>query len=215
MSQVYVWDKLVRTFHWTLIMLFVLSYLTGDEQESIHTWSGYLITGLVLVRIIWGLVGSKYARFSNFVRNPFTIIRYLREIAGGNPKRYLGHNPAGGAMVVAILASLLMTTLSGMKLLAIEEGEGPFAQNIEMTLVDSAFADSDDEEYDDDDEYEHSESAYQDHEDEEEFWEEIHEFFVNLMLLLIVLHVLGVFLASSQHDESLVRSMVTGQKRSD
>ena len=214
MSQIYVWDKFIRIFHWSLVALFIISYLTGDELEFIHTWSGYSITVLIFARLGWGFIGSKYARFSEFVQTPKKVIGYLKQIASGKPRRYIGHNPAGGAMVVAILFALIMTTFSGMKLLAIEEGEGPFAQSTTISLLQPAFADED--RYEDHDEHEDSSSEVSGHEsneDDEEFWEEIHEFFVNIMLLLIVLHVIGVVVASRQHDESLVKAMMTGKKR--
>jgi cytochrome b len=69
------------------------------------------------------VVGSKYARFKNFVYSPRNVMAYLKSIVTGNPKRFLGHNPAGGIMVLALLSALGTTTLSGMKLYAIEEGE--------------------------------------------------------------------------------------------
>ena len=213
MSQVYVWDKFIRIFHWSLVALFLISYLTGDEFQSIHTWSGYSITVLVFARLAWGFAGSKYARFSEFVQTPKKVMAYLKQIASGKPKRYIGHNPAGGAMVVAILVALIGTTFSGMKLLAIEEGEGPFAQSTTISLVQPAFADED--RYEDHDEHEDSaaeKSGHEPNEADEEFWEEIHEFFINMMLLLIVLHLIGVVVASRQHGESLVKAMMTGKK---
>lgn len=201
-EQAYVWDKFVRLFHWLLVILFVVSYLSAEEVQVVHTYSGYTIFCLVMSRCLWGFLGSRHARFSDFVYAPGKTISYLKSMASGNPKRYLGHNPAGGVMVVAILITLSMTTLSGMKLLAIEEGEGPFA-DVNVSLAKAAYADED--------EYEHN-AKEDDHEEKEEFWEEIHEFFVNLMLLLIVIHIVGVFLASRQHGESLVKAMVTGYK---
>lgn len=212
MSQVYVWDKFIRVFHWSLVALFIISYLTGDELQFIHTWSGYSITVLIFARLGWGFIGSKYARFSEFVQTPKKVMAYLKQIASGKPKRYLGHNPAGGAMVVAILVALAGTTFSGMKLLAIEEGEGPFAQSTTISLVQPAFAD-DDRSENHDEGSSSDESGHESNEEDEEFWEEIHEFFINMMLLLIVLHVIGVVVASRQHDESLVKAMMTGKKR--
>ena len=107
-------------------------------------------------------------------------------------------------MVLALLTVLGTTTLSGMKLYAVEEGEGPFASNIQLNLINQLHADSHKEE--------HSEYSNDTDEEAEEFWEEIHEASISLLLMLIVLHVLGVALASKQHKENLARSMVTGNK---
>lgn len=220
-SKVYVWDLFVRCFHWSLVALFLTSYLTGEDEHWLHSYSGYAIFVLVSLRILWGFVGSKYARFKEFVHSPSTILGYLKSIVSGSPKRFLGHNPAGGAMVLALLLSLVMVTVSGMKLYAIEEGKGPFAQGISVGVVSAAYADDDEYESDDkyhyeEDEDHYSSKEYYEHEghdeEAEEFWEEIHEVFVNLLLLLILLHVIGVFVASRQHDESLVKSMLTGYK---
>lgn len=209
MSQIYVWDKFIRFFHWSLVALFCISYLTGDELQLIHTFSGYSISVLILARLVWGFIGSRYARFDQFVRSPKEVGGYLRQIAVGHPKRYIGHNPAGAAMVIALLLALSLTTLSGMKLLAIEEGEGPFAQNLNVSLIQAAYAD---DEYEDDHDYQGQHSS---HEMSEELWEEVHEFSVNLTLLLIVLHITGVFIASKQHQEPLVKAMFSGYKRKD
>ena len=246
-QRIYVWDKFIRLFHWSLVALFVTSYLTGENEHWTHFYLFYAIVTLIALRVIWGVIGSKYARFSEFVRSPSTVFRYIKSMAKGNPKRYLGHNPAGGLMIVMLLASLLVTTISGMKLLAIEEGQGPFASTINVSIVQKAYADDDEHEYEKyhSDEYkedhEHENDAYKeqlkdyesnsearasgdyearkkeytsedDHEAEEEFWEEIHEASISFMLLLIILHVMGVIIASRQHKESLVKSMLTGYK---
>jgi len=213
-KQVYVWDKFIRLFHWLLLILFCTSYLTGEEEHWLHPYSGYGIFTLVCLRIVWGITGSRYARFTDFVRSPKVVISYLKSIFSGSPKRYLGHNPAGGIMIVMLLASLLLTTLSGMKLYAIEEGKGPFAYITQMEAKTSIPAVA----YDDSHHNEHDEISehHQEHEEEseeEEFWEEVHEAAVNFMLLLIVLHVLGVFVASRQHGEKLIKSMFTGYKK--
>lgn len=205
MEQVYVWDRFVRFFHWTLVVLFCTSYLSGDEVEWLHVYSGYGIALLILARTLWGFIGSTHARFRDFLYSPLSAVEYLKSVANGNPRHYLGHNPAGAMMVFALLAGLFLTTLSGMKLYAVEEGKGPLAQEINVQLVNDAYADSDDG-YDDDD--------HHDREDEEaeEFWEEVHEFSVNFMLLLVVIHILGVIVSSRAHEESLVKAMVTGYK---
>ncbi len=209
-NEVKVWDLFVRIFHWSLVLLFIISYLTGDEETDIHFWSGYAIAALVFTRIIWGFVGSKRARFSDFVYSLATIKAYTKDVIAGSAQRYLGHNPLGGVMVVALLTSLSLTTLSGMVLLGVEEGEGPFAslQTAQvsaptLSLVATAHADDD----------EHEEGHDGVEEEEEEFLEEVHEIFVNVTLLLIVLHIAGVVLESRRHKENLAKAMVSGKKR--
>ncbi len=203
-SEVRVWDPLVRLFHWSLVIAFITAYVTGDELEDVHVVAGYFIVGLVVFRLIWGFIGTRHARFSDFVFRPPTVIAYLKDILAFRAKRYIGHNPAGGAMVVALLISLSLATLSGMKLLAVEENEGPFAaiqiENISPVAVAMA---------DEDEEHEHDGGK------EESVWEEVHEFFVNFTLLLVLLHLAGVAVSSFAHGENLPRAMVTGKKRQD
>ena len=108
-----VWDPVVRLFHWSLVACFVLAYLTRHDSETIHHLAGYAAGGLVTLRIVWGLLGTRYARFSQFVRHPATVLSYLRDIATGREARHIGHNPAGGAMVLALIAAMLATATSG------------------------------------------------------------------------------------------------------
>lgn len=216
-NEVKVWDLFVRCFHWSLVVLFVVSYLTGDEETDIHFWSGYAIATLVLVRVIWGLIGSEHARFSDFVYSPAVIKAYARDVMAGSAKRYIGHNPLGGLMVVALLLSLTFTTLSGMVLLGVDEGEGPFAslKTAELSVpnvsfIATAYADDDDDDHRSD----HKASKKGGEEEEEDgLLEEVHEFFVNFTLLLVLLHIGGVVLESRRHKENLARAMVHGKKR--
>ncbi len=94
----------VRVFHWSLVTLFVVAYATADEIEKVHIAAGYAIAGLVALRIVWGFVGPRHARFSSFVQSPRKTLAYLRDLALFRAPRHLGHNPAGGAMIVALLA---------------------------------------------------------------------------------------------------------------
>lgn len=211
MEKVYVWDRFVRFFHWTLVALFCTSYLTGDEIEWLHVYSGYGIAILILARAVWGFIGSTHARFRDFLYSPLSAVEYLKSLTKGEPKNYLGHNPAGAMMVFALLIGLFLTTLSGMQLYAIEEGKGPLADAAGLQIVSKAYADSD--------EYEHEEDGHKagashskENEAAEEFWEEIHEFAVNFMIFLIVIHILGVIISSRAHAESLVKAMITGYK---
>jgi cytochrome b len=112
-AAVKVWDPFVRVFHWSLAALFLVAYVTGDEAAQVHVAAGYTIAGLIALRIIWGFVGPRHARFSNFVRSPHHVLTYLREAALFRAQRYLGHNPAGGAMIVALLVTLIGTSTTG------------------------------------------------------------------------------------------------------
>lgn len=194
-----VWDVLIRVFHWSLVVSFTVAYLTEDDFETLHAYAGYTVLALISFRVIWGFIGTRYARFSDFVCSPKEINSYLFSLLAGKPKHYLGHNPAGGAMIIALLLSLFATTISGLKVYG-AEGHGPLADNAyEISVISTAHADDDD----DSDEQENN---------EEELWEEIHEFFANFTLLLVFLHIASVIIASHVHKENLVKAMITGKK---
>lgn len=110
---VQVWDPFVRIFHWSLVGLFVIAFVTGDETEWLHLTAGYAIAALVLLRIIWGFVGPRHARFSDFVRTPREVTGYVHRAMRLRAPRYLGHNPAGGAMIIALLAMLVGISATG------------------------------------------------------------------------------------------------------
>jgi cytochrome b len=204
-EEIRVWDPLVRIFHWSLVLAFVVAYLSGDEESDIHIYSGYIILGLLVFRLLWGFVGTRFARFSNFIYSPQAVVKYVKDMLSGSPKHYLGHNPAGAAMIFALLLSLVVVTYSGLKVYAIEEGAGPLAQATDISLIKSAYADDDDDD-------EHGEYGEREEADGEEFWEEIHEASANFVLFLVILHIAGVFVAGKLHDENLVKAMITGNK---
>lgn len=112
-ATVKVWDPFVRLFHWSLVTLFLAAYLTGEDAGRVHITAGYTIAGLIALRIAWGFVGPRHARFSNFVRSPRAVLAYLRDVALRRAPRYLGHNPAGGAMIAGLLVMLLGTGATG------------------------------------------------------------------------------------------------------
>lgn len=122
-----VWDPAVRIFHWTLVAAFATAWLSGDELPVVHVYSGYLIGGLLLFRLLWGFVGTRHARFRDFVRPPSRVLAYLRDAGRGRAPRHLGHNPAGGAMILALLISLTVTVVSGIALLGATDFTGPLA----------------------------------------------------------------------------------------
>jgi len=125
-STIKVWDPLVRVFHWSLVFFFLLAYATEDDWMNLHVWAGYAVSMLIGFRLLWGLIGTRNARFLTFVRSPTVVMRHLRDMLSLNPRHYLGHNPVAAVMVVALLASISLVAFSGMVLIA-SEGQGPLA----------------------------------------------------------------------------------------
>lgn len=178
-----VWDPVVRIGHWTLVITFFTAYFTEDDFMTAHVWAGYVVGFVVCFRILWGFVGTPYAHFTNFLRPPSEAIRYIVGLIKHRARRYIGHNPAGGAMILALLIFLAGTVVSGIVLYGYHDNAGPLASFI----------------------VKNAERAH--------FWEEVHEVFANLTLLLVGLHVAGMLLSAYVHRENLVKAMVTGRKR--
>jgi len=126
-NTVKVWDPVVRIGHWTLVISFFTAYFTEDDFLTAHVWAGYVLGAVVCFRLIWGFVGTRHARFTNFVRSPSTTIKYLSDLARNRSRRYIGHNPAGAAMILALLTLLAATVFSGLMIYGLEEGAGPLA----------------------------------------------------------------------------------------
>jgi len=196
-TEVPVWDPLVRLFHWTLFISFCAAWFTegelfedlqdrlsGEWLQLVHIWAGYTIAGLLVFRVFWGFVGPRYARFSDFVYRPGIVLAYVRDVLTLRARRTLGHNPAGGAMIVALLLGLTATIVTGLALYGADKGLGPLA---------AILAESSDEAID--------------------TIKEAHELATNFTLLLVAGHLLGVVWETLLHRENLVRAMITGRKR--
>jgi cytochrome b len=192
-TEVRVWDPFVRVVHWSLAGAVLIAWAT-DEPLWLHNWLGYVALILVVMRVIWGFVGSERARFVSFMYGPRLVFNYLVSLIRFRSPRYLGHSPAGGAMIVALLIMIAATAGTGMAELAAERGQGPLAgvvakverpprvpgQRRPPLLI-----------------------------------KQVHETMANITLTLVVLHVLGVAAASIAHRENLVRAMITGRKRAE
>ena len=185
-NKIKVWDPLVRVFHWGLVGAFSIAYLTEEDFLLLHSWAGYVVFGLIMLRIVWGFFGTRYARFKDFVHSPRVVRRFLKQTLRLRARRYLGHNPAGGAMIVLLLISLLLTTLTGMAVYGAGDNAGPLAAWL-------------------------SQSGHV----WEDVFEGAHEFFANFTLLLVFIHVAGVVVEGLIHRENLVRSMIDGYKRAE
>jgi cytochrome b len=114
-EKILVWDLPTRLFHWLLAGTFAGAWLTADSERwiDVHVTLGYTFAGLIAFRLLWGLVGTRYARFSSFVRGPSAVLAYLRSLVTLRPQHYVGHNPAGGWAVLALLALGIVTALAG------------------------------------------------------------------------------------------------------
>ena len=188
-DRVLVWDPLVRLGHWALAAAFAIAYFTGEagrERSDLHELAGYTVGAIVAWRLVWGLKGPFYARFTQFVTGPKAALRHLFGLMKGTAPRYLGHNPAGGAMIVALLTCLALTVLAGV---LTNRGRPPLAQG-EVTIVAGG----------------HAKAA-------RTIFTKVHRILANITVSLAVLHVLGVLLACFVHRENLVTAMFTGRKR--
>jgi cytochrome b len=198
-GKVWVWDPAVRVFHWGLVGAFATAWLTADELQPVHEIAGYTVAALVAFRLIWGFVGCRYARFAQFLRGPGETLAYLGDMPRGKERRFLGHNPVGAVMIVALLVTLSGTAFTGWLM----EEPARVAMLPDMpAIVAPAWADGDGDE-----------REYGGRGEIEGPLNEVHETLANLMLLLVALHVGGVVLASFRHHENLARAMVTGEKR--
>lgn len=163
-----VWDPFVRLFHWSLVLVFLISQVTAERFDEIHEYAGYVIFGLISLRVVWGLIGPENARFRSFWPSPRAVRAHLGEVIRGKHTPTAGHNPAGGAMILALLATLLLAGLTGYA------GQTDQFWGIEWI-------------------------------------EETHEFFGNLSLILVGVHVTAVVLMSLIEKRNLIRAMVTGR----
>jgi cytochrome b len=111
-SEVRVWDPFVRLFHWGAVAGVAITFLSSDHKW-LHEPVGYAVLGLTVLRVLWGFFGTRHARFSDFVAGPGRVRAYLSSLFRGQAERHLGHNPAGGAMVVVLLILLLVAGVSG------------------------------------------------------------------------------------------------------
>jgi len=195
-QSIRVWDIVVRFGHWMLAALFFTAYFTEGEPTWLHTSAGYGVLIVIAFRILWGFIGPEHARFRNFVYPLADVRAYLQGLLARQPKHYLGHNPAGGLMILLLLAALTGTAGSGMAYFAAEKGRGPVAAAAALMRG---------EPLRDDGRYTKVGSKH--------FWHETHEIFANATLALVLLHIAGVVVSSVLHRENLVRAMVTGRKQ--
>lgn len=111
--NVYVWDRFIRVFHWSLVACVLTNFFFMDDGETPHQWLGYAASALVLARIAWGFIGPRHARFSDFFPTPARIRRHLADLLSGATDHHDGHNPVGALVMLTMLALVLLLGLSG------------------------------------------------------------------------------------------------------
>jgi cytochrome b len=139
-QMILVWDMPVRVFHWLLVICFAGAWLTSESErlQMIHYAFGYTACLLVLIRLVWGVIGTRYARFSQFLKNPKAVLGHFMAMLRGHPHHDVGHNPAGGLVMVALMLLILVIGFSGY--LSVKEVLGDFAGEIHESVSSLALA---------------------------------------------------------------------------
>jgi cytochrome b len=128
---VLVWDIFIRVFHWLIVALVAAAYATWRLNWMVwHGWVGDALLTLLLFRLSWGFFGSETARFSRFLTSPRTVLQHLKDSLRREPDHQVGHNPAGGWMVLVLLALLLVETLTGLYVANDIADEGPLTEMV-------------------------------------------------------------------------------------
>ena len=212
-KQLVVWDRFVRFFHWSMMLLIFLAYVTGDIKGPLHKYIGFVLLGLVAIRIFWGFRGTKYALFSNFVCSPGKALNYLKELGTGSTTHYTGHNPAAAWMILLLLSSSIMICLTGYAAHTTKRDINSISSDNTILFVGNAYADDDKN-----GRHEGKHKGRERHNDGESdgesdsAWGDIHEVLAQFMLILICLHIVGVAVSSKVHNENLVKGIITGKK---
>lgn len=165
-----VWDWPLRAFHWSLAFFVLLAWFTPGKLDGVHQFAGYAVIVLIVFRIGWGAVGTRYSRFRAIGRRLRAAPAYLFNLGRGKTGYYRGLNPAGTAMLITMLLLLAISTITGWMSTTVSFFGVPWV-------------------------------------------EDTHSYISDGVIVLVVIHVLGVVLASRMQRENLARSMVTGWKR--
>jgi len=138
--SVLVWDAPVRVFHWLMVLGFVGAYVTAESERwrLMHVTLGYTMAGLLVFRLLWGLFGTRHARFADFVRGPRAAWRYVSSLLRGQPEHHVGHNPAGALAIVALLVLTAATALTGWS--AYQELGGEWLEDLHEVMANTMLA---------------------------------------------------------------------------
>lgn len=178
-----VWDIPTRLFHWLLVLLLIVLFVTGKLGGNWLEWhrrAGFSVLGLIAFRMVWGFAGSYHARFTNFVRRPGLVREYAKGVMRGDSARYVGHNPLGAISVVAMLGVLFIQALLGLFSNDDLMLEGPYARLVSKAVSDQLTT--------------------------------LHKWNADLILILVGIHLAAIAFAYFYRKENLVIAMFTGEK---
>lgn len=183
-QHIRVWDPLVRLFHWLLAACFLIAYVVEDDRLNLHVLMGSIVFGLIIFRLIWGVMGTQHSRFAEFVCSLNQIMEHLHDLVRLRPGQHTGHTPMGGVMIVLLLLGLLILTLSGIMLYALEGALLPFAGLMSGLNLDTTM-----------------------------LIEHMHGWAADLLALFVLFHIAGVLFESLLQKQNLIRAMITGYKK--
>lgn len=198
------WDPIIKLIHWGVVGLIICNALIVGEGSIAHIYAGYFLGGLLVVRLLWGIVGPASARFASFPPSPRRAIAHIGDLLAGRKHAHVSHNPLGALMAYALWASLSVIIASGIAM------AGPPPKVVIPASVTEMVRES---EHETDERYEDENREHEAEEDGgEEVFEEVHEVAVNLLYLLIFLHILGVVFETARSGRRTVTSMLPGGK---
>lgn len=181
--RILVWDLPTRLFHWLLVVLVIISFVTGNiggNAMRYHEWSGVTILVLLVFRLVWGVAGSRESRFVTFIRGPAAVVRYAATVVRRDSAPFLGHNPLGGWSIIAMLLALLVQSVTGMFANDDIITEGPLFDWVGKSTSD--------------------------------WLTRIHKLNEEVIILLVSVHVLAVLFYLLYKRENLIKPMITGRK---
>lgn len=180
MHAMKIWDLPVRLFHWALVVLVAVSWISAEIGNfTVHYYSGYAILTLILFRVIWGIVGSDTVRFSSFIASPSAVLAYAKKLGQKKPSNWIGHNPVGGLSVLAVLALLATQVTAGLFIIDVDfVNDGPLSKFVTY--------------------------------DQGRFAAEVHDFIFECLQAVVALHIAAVLYYRFYKRERLIEAMVTG-----
>ena len=196
------WDPLVKTTHWGIAAVVLWNALIVGEGSAAHLYAGYVLAGLLPLRALWGVIGTRAARFSAFPPSPARALAHIRAIRAGEHEKHVSHNPLGALMAYAIWGTVSVIVASGIAMAGAPPAIEPGTTAAQLMFSEAG---------------EHEGAEGEENEGEEggeagEIFEEVHEVAVNLLYVLILLHIGGVAFETARSGRRTVLAMLPGGK---